>query len=138
MEGVKTIASGAAKRWQEVRALSDLTASWANSDTIDMKAVRTIAALIVYTMGDAETSNAIEVRLAVSDDGTNWYYDTEGQSPLSPAVHSYQSLTSPGVNNMFRKIFEVPAAAYARIQVRETGVQSNYGQARLRVALAPW
>lgn len=84
---------------------------------------------VLYTMGDAETSNSIEIKLESSDDKTNWYQIVNEASTAGASTVTVKEITFVGTNGTtasFSYLLDI-AYKYMRISVKETGVASNVG-----------
>lgn len=93
---------------------------------------------VLYTMGDAETSNSIELRIQGSPDGTNFYRIPNEAVSTGTSTLTAREFTFVGTNaaaatisiglDIFYKYVEVSA--------KETGVASNAGTVYVEATLS--
>lgn len=84
---------------------------------------------IVYTMGAAETTNSIEIRVEQSPDNINFYQVVNDSTSGGVSTLSSREFTIVGVNAAARNL-SLPldvSAKYARVSFKETGVAANAG-----------
>jgi hypothetical protein len=84
---------------------------------------------INYTMGAAETSNSIEVRVDVSSDGVNFYRIPNESVSAGTSTLTVREFTYVGVNAAAAPISLALDVMYRymRFAFKETGVSSTYG-----------
>lgn len=92
----------------------------------------------LYTMGAAETSNSIELRIDASTDGTNFYRIPNESVSGGTSTLTAREFTFVGTNaaaatisiglDIFYK--------YMRVSVKETGVASNAGTIYIEATLS--
>lgn len=93
---------------------------------------------VLYTMGAAETSNSIEMRIDCSTDGTNFYRIpnesvTNGTSTLTAREFTFVGTNAAAATisiglDIFYK--------YVRVSFKETGVAANAGTVYAEVTLS--
>lgn len=125
-----------------IRASATLTNSYVASTEVTVGKAKTIILYVDYTMGTAETSNCIDIKVEWSmDDGTTYYVDSDYSSDVNlisglsahkasitywadSAAATYDYLAIP-IRVMGKKL---------KVSVKESGVASNYGTAKLAIA----
>lgn len=93
---------------------------------------------ILYTMGAAESSNSIEVKLEVSPDGTNWYRIPNDSTSTGTSTLTAREFTFVGTDAAAAtiSIFIDIAYEYMRISCKETGVSSAFGTVYVEATLS--
>jgi hypothetical protein len=84
---------------------------------------------VLYTMGAAETSNSIEIKLESSPDGTNWYRIPTDTTSGGTSTLVAREFTFVGTNGAAATI-SIPLEIeynYMRASAKETGVAANKG-----------
>ena len=86
---------------------------------------------IIYTMGAAETTNSIEVRIEQSPDKVNWYRIMNDSTSGATSTLTAREFLFVGTNGAAANIdiFLDIAYKYMRVAVKETGVAANKGTA---------
>lgn len=93
---------------------------------------------ILYTMGAAETSNSLEIRIRTSADGTNFYRIPNESVSGGTSTLTLREFTWVGVNAAASSI-SLPLDVQDRhmeISVKETGVASNFGTIYVEATLS--
>lgn len=93
---------------------------------------------ILYTMGSAETSNSIEVRIEGSPDGTNFYRIANESVTGGTSTLTQREFTFVGTNGTTATIsigLDI-FYKYIKIAAKETGVASNKGSIYGEVTLS--
>lgn len=84
---------------------------------------------VLYTMGAAESSNSIEVRIEESSDGTNFYRIPNDSTSAGTSTLTAREFTFVGTNAAAATI-SIPLDIfykYLKVSVKETGVAANAG-----------
>lgn len=84
---------------------------------------------VLYTMGAAETSNSIEIRVEGSSDGTNFYRIPNESVSGGTSTLTAREFTFVGTNAAAATISIGLDIFYKKVKlsVKETGVVTNYG-----------
>lgn len=84
---------------------------------------------VLYTMGSAETSNSIELRLECSPDGTNWYRLPNDSTSAGTSTLTAREFTFVGTNAAAATISIGLDIFYKwmKLSVKESGVAANAG-----------
>lgn len=84
---------------------------------------------VLYTMGAAETSNSVEVKVEASPDNVNFFRIANDTTTLGASVLNAREFTFVGVNAAAAtiSIFLDIAYKYMRVSCKETGVAANKG-----------
>lgn len=93
---------------------------------------------ILYTMGAAETSNSIEMKVEASPDGTNWYRlstDTTSGGTSTLAAREWTFVGTNGSTATINVFLDI-AYEYVRVSLKETGVASNKGNVYVEATLS--
>jgi len=93
---------------------------------------------VLYTMGAAETSNSIEIKIEASPDGTNWYRIPIDTTSGSTSTLTAREFTFVGTNGAAATI-SIPLEIeynFMRISAKETGVASAKGSIYGEVTLS--
>lgn len=93
---------------------------------------------INYTMGAAETTNSIEVKIESSPDRTNWYRLSTDTTSGGTSTLAAREWTFVGTNAAAATINIILDIAYKfmRISVKETGVSSAKGNVFVELTLS--
>lgn len=93
---------------------------------------------IQYTMGSAETSNSIEMKLEQSPDGTNWFRLPNDSTSGGTSTITRREFTYVGENatDSFITIGIDIAYKNMRVNFKETGVAANKGGVYCEVLLS--
>ena len=100
-----------------------------NTATIAIGGMSKITFYFLYTMGAAESTNSIEVRIKTSPDGTNWYQLVNETVSAGTSTLNSREFTFVGVDASAAS-FVLPLDindSYLQIAVKETGVAANKG-----------
>lgn len=91
-----------------------------------------------YTMGSAETSNSLEVKVESSPDGTNFYRIANDDTTAGTSTLTAREFTFVGADGAASpiSIFIDIAYRYLRVSCKETGVASNKGNVYVEATLA--
>ena len=122
-----------------------LTASYVTTSTvgaIDVRGVSQVTVYREYAPGTGETSNTLEIRVQTSVDGTPTNFHIEGSlttttpSAVTDNEFQYQSASTSAGTTYLGVPIRIPIDAnHLRIQVKETGVATNFGTCTIRVVL---
>lgn len=93
---------------------------------------------ILYTMGSAETSNSIEVKIEASPDGTNWYRIANDSTSVETSTLTAREFKFVGTDGAAAtiSIFLDIAYKHMRVSCKETGVASNKGNIYVETTLS--
>lgn len=93
---------------------------------------------ISYTMGAAETSNTIQLKVEGSPDGTNFYSLSNDETSLTVSTTFPREFTMTGVDGdtLNISIFMNIGYRYMRISIKETGVAANKGTVYVEATMA--
>jgi len=122
-----------------------LTGSYTTNGTNDAIApvgyIEQAILYVGYTMGTAETSNSIQIKVEFAPDAsTPWYRETTesistGTRTLSLAEYTFAATQAAGTYDYVR--IPVPVGdAYMHVSVKETGIAANGGKCFIRLALS--
>lgn len=92
-----------------------------------------------YTMGAAETSNSIEVKLEWSPEGTNFYRFMNDSTSGATSTLTVREFTYVGINAAASPItfgIDISYKEVVRISVKETGVAANVGSIYVEACLS--
>lgn len=93
---------------------------------------------ILYTMGAAETTNSIELKIEVSPDNINWYRIPNESVTAGTSTLTAREFTFVGINatdasiSLGLDIFN----KFMRVSVKETGVSANFGGVYIEYTLS--
>lgn len=93
---------------------------------------------VLYTMGAAETSNTIEIKVEESPDGTNFYQLVNESASSGTSSLFVREFTITGVNAS-TQAFSLPldcSYKWMRVSFKESGVAANAGSVYCEVTLA--
>ena len=93
---------------------------------------------VLYTMGAAETSNSIEIKLEGSPDRTNFYQYANVSNSGGTSTLAAREFTFVGTNGAAASIsFGLDVFyKYTRVSIKETGVSSNKGSVYVEATLS--
>lgn len=93
---------------------------------------------ILYTMGAAETTNSIEIKLEDSVDGTNFYRTSNESASTGTSTLYAREFTFVGTNAAAATIsYRIDIAyPFLKVSAKETGVASNAGTVFIEGVLA--
>lgn len=97
-----------------------------------------VALDIVYTMGSAESSNSIEVKIEGSPDGTNFFRLPNDSTSGGTSTITAREFTFVGTNAAAANIsigIDI-FYKYLRVSIKETGVGSNKGTVSVEATLS--
>ena len=92
----------------------------------------------VYTMGAAETTNSIEVKVEGSPDRTNWYSLGNDSTSAGTSTLTQREFTFVGADAAAAtiSIFLDVAYKYVRVSIKESGVASAKGNVFVEATLS--
>lgn len=93
----------------------------------------------VYTMGAAETSNSVEIKIEGSPDGgLNWYQLVNDSTSGATSTLTKREFLHVGTNGAASKFNIILDIAYRKVRVsgKETGVAANKGNLYAEVTLS--
>lgn len=93
---------------------------------------------ILYTMGAAETTNSIELKVEASPDRTNWYRIANDSTTSGTSTLTAREFTFVGTDGAAAttSVFIDIAYQYVRVSLKETGVGTNKGNVFVEATIA--
>lgn len=111
------------------------------SSAMDVKNAKQIYIQVGYTMGAAETSNSIEIKVEVADDATGtptvWYRlvnesTSGGTTTLTNGERTFVAVSAAATYDYIN--IDIPNGhKYIRVSAKETGVASAKGSAKIKL-----
>jgi hypothetical protein len=123
--------------WSDAGAAKTLTAAYVADSGIDMStdAYAVLTLLLQYTPGAAETSNSVQVKIEFSDDGTNWYQQSNNDASVALMEYTFTMVGGAGVTDMLALAIPMGPVLYVRVSAKESGVAANFGTLLIRGVL---
>lgn len=126
---------------QNTKAITEtaLTAAYAgNLKTIEVGSYSKIDLAVSYTMGAAETSNSIDIRIEQSPDGTNWYRVPNESVSGGTSTLTAREFVFVGTNaaNATISIGLDVFYKHLRVAAKESGVAANAGTFYIEATLS--
>jgi len=120
-----------------VRSLSTLTSSYVAGTVVDLYGVRQTTLEVAYTQGAGESGNSIQIKIELSDDGTNWYQEVSTSTSGNTSIlrlheYTFNAVSPAGTYDRFA--LPIPLGVrYVRISIKESGVTTNFGLASMKL-----
>lgn len=118
-------------------AATTLTASYVNGDEIDVSSYGYLTLLCEYMPGAAETANSVVLKVELSNDGSDWYQETNDGATNQLKEYSFLMQAGAGVTDSFFIRVPVHGVKNARVSAKETGVAANFGTLLVKL-VAGW
>lgn len=117
------------------KAAKVLTADFVSGDAIAASGYGYLTLLCAYIPGAAETTNSVVLKVELSDNGSDWYQETNDGATNQLKEYSFLMQTGAGQPDKFFIRIPVHGVEQLRVGAKESGVSSNYGTLLVKLVL---